>query len=69
MASCHEPDHLLDARAKPFVERLLQLADGLEAGMLAFHPAAHVENFEVAYAALTVPQQARPRLQRSGPWW
>ena len=53
----HKANHLLYARAQPFVERLLQFADSLEAGMFAFHPAAHVENFQMAYAALAVPQQ------------
>lgn len=48
-AAYHRADHLLYTRAKPFIESLLQLAaDSLEAGVFAFHPAAHVENFQMA---------------------
>ena len=56
-AARHLPYHLLHARPQPFVQGLLQFAYGLEVGVLAFHPAAHVEYFQMADAAPAVPQQ------------
>lgn len=55
----HAADKLFDARPQPCVEGLLQFADFLEVGLPSLHPTLHVENFQMADAALAVPQQFR----------
>ena len=56
-AAGYAADKLFNARSQPGVEGLLQFADFLEVGLPSLHPALHVKNFQMADAALAVPQQ------------